>query len=62
MRNLDTSLTRKEEAFSECNDEKRTLQERISNLEKDVNQKQEDITSLQDINVSFIDHVITYSL
>ena len=59
MRNLDTSLTRKDEAFNECNDEKRTVQERIRNLEKDVHQKQDDLTNLQEINVSFIDHVST---
>lgn len=50
MRNLDTSLTRKEEAFNECNEEKNALMEKNKLLERDLNQKEDDLKNLQEIN------------
>lgn len=48
MRNLDTSLTRKEESFNECNEEKNSILERNKLLERDLNQKEEDLKNLQE--------------
>jgi hypothetical protein len=51
MRNLDTSLSRKEEAFSECVSEKTGIEEKLKTVSKDSVQKSADIKSLQEINV-----------
>ena len=53
MRNLDASLTRKEDALNECIDEKKTVQERNKNLDQDLDKKLADLVNLQGANVSF---------
>ena len=52
MRNLDTSLSRKEEAFSECVKEKNDIQNKNSNLETEISQKNEEIAGLKEDKVS----------
>ena len=52
MRNLDASLTRKEDSLNECIDEKKTVQERSKNLEADLNKKISEVANLQEANVS----------
>ena len=52
MRNLDTSLSRKEEALSECNTEKHNLEERIKSLESIISEKDKTNENLQEMNVS----------
>ena len=53
MRNLDASLTRKEDALNECIDEKKTVQERNKNLDQDLDKKLADLVNLQGANVCF---------
>ena len=60
MRNLDASLTRKEDALNECIDEKKTVQERSKNLEADLNKKVADLANLQEANVSIYKVVDLY--
>merc|ERR1711971_211084 len=50
MRNLDASLTRKEDALNECFDEKKTVQERNKNLDLDLDKKLADLVNLQGAN------------
>ena len=50
MRNLDSTLTKKEEAFTECNDEKNTIIERNKFLERDLNQREEELKKMQENN------------
>jgi len=50
MRNLDASLTRKEDALNECIDEKKTVQERNKNLDQDLDKKLADLVNLQGAN------------
>ena len=51
MRNLDTSLSRKEEALSECNTEKHNLEERIKSLESEISERDKRIENLEEMNV-----------
>ena len=60
MRNLDASLTRKEDSLNECIDEKKTVQERSKNLEADLNKKVADLANLQEANVSIYKVVDLY--
>ena len=60
MRNLDASLTRKEDSLNECIDEKKTVQERSKNLEADLNKKISEVANLQDANVSIYKVVDLY--
>jgi hypothetical protein len=50
MRNLDASLTRKEDALNECIDEKKTVQDRNKNLDQDLDKKLADLVNLQGAN------------
>ena len=52
MRNLDTSLSRKEEAFTECLGEKSALEEKNKKLQSDNFNQANDIADLQKLNVS----------
>ena len=60
MRNLDASLTRKEDSLNECIDEKKTVQERSKNLEADLNKKISEVANLQEANVSIYKVVDLY--
>ena len=53
MRNLDASLTRKEDSLNECIDEKKTLMERSNNLERDMESKVADLANMREANVRF---------
>ncbi len=56
MRNLDTSLSRKEEALSECIKEKNDIQSKASSLESSLSRKAEEINGLMEekvINYTF---------
>jgi len=50
MRNLEASLTWKEEILNECFDEKKTVQERNKNLDLDLDKKLADLVNLQGAN------------
>merc|ERR1711935_250263 len=50
MRNLEASLTWKEEILNECFDEKKTVQERNKNLDLDLEKKLADLVNLQGAN------------
>ena len=52
MRNLDASLTRKEDSLNECVDEKNTVIERSNNLQRDMDSKIADLEKMKDANVS----------
>ena len=52
MRNLDTSLNRKEEAYNECIDEKKNIQSRNTLLEKSVAEIEAENNNLRDKTVS----------
>ena len=54
MRNLDTSLSRKEEAFTECLGEKSALEEKNKKLQSDNFNQANDIADLQKLNVSCV--------
>ena len=54
MRNLEASLTWKEDILNECFDEKKTVQERNKNLDLDLEKKLADLVNLQGANVSFL--------
>jgi len=50
MRNLDASLTRKEDSLNECVDEKNTVIERSNNLQRDMDSKIADLEKMKDAN------------
>merc|ERR1712223_1412579 len=50
MRNLDASLTRKEDSLNECVDEKNTVIERSNNLQRDMDSKIADVEEMKDAN------------
>jgi len=50
MRNLEASLTWKEDILNECFDEKKTVQERNKNLDLDLDKKLADLVNLQGAN------------
>ena len=54
MRNLEASLTWKEDILNECFDEKKTVQERNKNLDLDLDKKLTNLVNLQGANVSFL--------
>ena len=54
MRNLEASLTWKEDILNECFDEKKTVQERNKNLDLDLDKKLANLVNLQGANVSFL--------
>ena len=54
MRNLEASLTWKEDILNECFDEKKTVEERNKNLDLDLDKKLADLVHLQGANVSFL--------
>ena len=54
MRNLEASLTWKEDILNECFDEKKTVQERNKNLDLDLDKKLADLVNLQGAKVSFL--------
>ena len=54
MRNLEASLTWKEDILNECFDEKKTVEERNKNLDLDLDKKLADLVNLQGANVSFL--------
>jgi len=51
MRNLEASLTWKEDILNECFDEKKTVEERNENLDHDLDKKLADLVNLQGANI-----------
>ena len=52
MRNLDTSLTRKDEALNECLNEKNNHGNKIKSLQSELSEKEVNMENLQTLNVS----------
>ena len=52
MRNLDTSLSRKDEALNECLNGKNNLENKIKTLQSELSEKEVNMENLQTLNVS----------
>ena len=57
MRNLDTSLTRKDEALNECLNEKNNHGNKIKSLQSELSEKEVNMENLQTLNVSTLLHI-----
>ena len=57
MRNLDTSLTRKDEALNECLNEKNSHGNKIKSLQSELSEKEVNMENLQTLNVSTLLHI-----
>ena len=62
MRNLDTSLSRKDEALNECLNAKNNHENKIKSLQSELSEKEVNMENLQSLNVSTIYLYISFQI